>query len=312
MAISFDGQVVVVTGGGRGLGRAHAMEFASRGALVVVNDNGGDVNGRGTDKSIADGVVAEITAAGGKAVASYDDVSTYEGGYNVIKTAMDAGGRVDAVVCNAGILRDLAFHNMNEDDWDSSLGSHLKGCYTVLHAAWPVFRQQAYGRVVMTTSISGTYGNFGQANYSAAKAGMMGLMNTLKLEGEKYNVMVNIISPAGATRMGATVPPRSGSGAAEATRPTMLPEQVTPAVVYMCSRENEDSGIIVHAQGGNFYRIAVMRTKGLAAEENVEHDTEWVADNWKAITSMESPFIMWNLGETRDDHLAARAASKQG
>lgn len=307
MDCSFEGQTVIVTGAGRGLGRAHALEFSRRGAVVVVNDTGGDVNGHGTDRSVADAVCGEIRAAGGKAVASYDDVSTYDGGYNVVKAAMDASGRVDAVVCNAGILRDLAFHNMNEDDWDSSLGSHLKGCYTVLHSAWPVFRQQHYGRVVMTTSISGTFGNFGQANYASAKAGMIGLMNVLKLEGEKYDVMVNIISPAGSTRMGGTVPPRGD--AAQVTRPQMLPEQVTPAVVYMSSKENTDSGLIIHAQGGAFYRIAVVRTPGLTAEAGVDHDVEWVKKHWAEITKIEDPYVMWNLAQSRDDHLKERVAS---
>jgi NAD(P)-dependent dehydrogenase (short-subunit alcohol dehydrogenase family) len=308
MDCSFEGQVVIVTGAGRGLGRAHALEFARRGALVVVNDTGGDVNGNGRDETIAEAVCTEIRSAGGKAVPSFDDVATYEGGYNVVKTAIDAGGRVDAVVCNAGILRDLAFHNMSEDDWDASLGSHLKGCYTVLHAAWPVFRQQAYGRVVMTTSISGAFGNFGQANYAAAKAGMIGLMNTLKLEGEKYNVMVNIISPAGATRMGATVPPRGD--AAAVTRPAMLPEQVTPAVVYMASADCTDSGLIIHAQGGMFYRIAVVRSKGVPAEPGVDHDVEWVKAHWDQVTRMNEPHMMWNLAETREAHQAARAQAR--
>ncbi|MCC7365693.1 MAG: SDR family NAD(P)-dependent oxidoreductase [Dehalococcoidia bacterium] len=304
MDLSFEGQTVIVTGAGRGLGRAHALEFARRGATVVVNDNGCDVNGRGSDTSVADAVCEEIRAAGGRAIASYEDVAQYEGGYNVVKAAMDGTGRLDAVVCNAGILRDLAFHNMSEDDWDSSLGAHLKGCFTVLRAAWPVFRQQAYGRVVMTTSVSGLYGNFGQANYAAAKAGMVGLMNTLKLEGEKYNVTVNIISPAGGTRMSGTVPTRSN--AIDPERPPMHPEQVSPAVVYMSSRECTDSGLVIHAQGGNFYRVAVMRGHGVAAEPGVEHDTEWVRANWARITDMANPYIMWDLRQTRDDHLAAR------
>jgi NAD(P)-dependent dehydrogenase (short-subunit alcohol dehydrogenase family) len=299
---SFEGQVVIVTGGGRGLGRAHALEFARRGALVVVNDTGGDVNGRGTDRTVAEGVCKEITDAGGKAVPNFDDVATYEGGYNLVKTAMDAAGRVDAVVCNAGILRDLAFHNMGEDDWDAVLGTHLKSCYNVLHAAWPVFRQQRYGRVVMTTSISGLFGNFGQANYGAAKAGMVGLMNVLKLEGEKYDVMVNIISPAAATRMIGTVP--RGDAAEVADRPVNLPENVTPAVVYMASSDCTDSGLVIHAQGGYFYRVAIVRTPGLAPEEGVAHDVEWVKKHWGEITKLENQFVMWNLGQPRDKHLA--------
>ncbi|MBI2767765.1 MAG: SDR family NAD(P)-dependent oxidoreductase [Chloroflexi bacterium] len=301
MNCSFDDQTVIVTGAGRGLGRSHALEFARRGAKVVVNDTGGDVNGNGRDPGVAAAVCSEIRAAGGTAVPSFDDVAQYEGGYNVVKTAMDAFGRVDAVICNAGILRDLAFHNMNEDDWDASLGAHLKGCYTVLHAAWPVFRQQRYGRVVMTTSISGAFGNFGQANYGAAKAGMIGLMNVLKLEGEKYGVMVNIISPAGATRMTGTVPSASDAGRV-AQANVNLPEQVTPAVVYMASSECHDSGMIIHAQGGQFYRIAIVRGRGLPAEPGAERNAEWVGEHWSDITSLDDAYVMWNLGQTRADH----------
>lgn len=308
MALSFDGQVAVVTGAGRGLGRAHAMGLAARGAKVVVNDNGCDVNGNGTDPGVADAVVKEIKDAGGEAIASYDDVGTYDGGYNVIKAAMDAWGRVDVVVCNAGILRDAAFHNMGEEAWDAAINGHLKGCYTVLHAAWPVFRQQHYGRVVMTTSISGTYGNFGQANYAAAKSGIIGLMQTLKLEGEKYNVMVNVLSPAAGTRMGATVPSRGD--AAEVTGPTRTPEQVSPVVFYMASEECTDSGLIVHGAGGSFNRISYVRGPSIEHDPDGVADDDWVRDNWSKITSLEWAEPMWNLSTTRADHLKERAAQE--
>jgi NAD(P)-dependent dehydrogenase (short-subunit alcohol dehydrogenase family) len=166
----------------------------------VVNDLGGDPHGQGENRAAAQKVVDEIKEAGGEAVPNYNSVADYDGGFNMVKTAIDTWGRLDVVICNAGILRDIAFHNMSEEDWDKVFAVHIKGSFTVLRAAWPVFRQQSYGRVVLTTSSSGIYGQFGQANYGAAKTAMLGLMNVLKQEGAKYNVMVNTIAPVAGPR----------------------------------------------------------------------------------------------------------------
>lgn len=197
-ALRFDDQVVIVTGAGGGLGRAHALLFAKHGARVVVNDLGGSTHGEGASASAADKVVAEIRAAGGTAVANHDSVT--DGG-RIVENALDAFGRVDVVVNNAGILRDKTFHKMEDADWDLVYQVHVEGAYKVTRAAWPHLREQAYGRVVFTSSTSGIYGNFGQSNYGMAKLGLYGLTRTLALEGRKNNILVNAIAPTGGTRM---------------------------------------------------------------------------------------------------------------
>ncbi|MGH2632121.1 MAG: SDR family oxidoreductase, partial [Tepidiformaceae bacterium] len=256
MAISFEGQVALVTGAGNGLGRSYALDLARRGAKVVVNDLGGDPHGVGENASAAQKVVDEIKAAGGEAVPNYNSVADYDGGYNMVKTAIDTWGRLDVVICNAGILRDVAFHNMSEDDWDKVFAVHIKGSFTVLRAAWPAFRQQSYGRVVVTSSSSGIYGQFGQANYGAAKTAMLGLMNVLKQEGAKYNVMVNTIAPVAGTRLTQTVMP------AEMVE-KLTPDFVASAVTFLVSKENTDSGLIIEAGAGNFNRAAIVKGPGL-------------------------------------------------
>jgi len=200
--LRFDGKVVVITGAGSGLGKEYALFFGSRGAKVVVNDLGGSVKGEGASSSAADKTVQEIKAAGGTAVANYDNVIE---GEKVIKTAIDAFGRVDVVINNAGILRDVSFNNMKRAEWDLVLNVHLNGSYAVTKAAWKVMREQKYGRIINTASGSGLYGNFGQANYSAAKLGTHGLTQTLAKEGESRNIKVNTIAPVAATRMTETV-----------------------------------------------------------------------------------------------------------
>ncbi len=300
MAISLEGQVALVTGSGRGLGRSYAMDLARRGAKVVINDLGGAVDGSGSDLSPADQVVAEIKAAGGQAIANRDSVTSYEGGYNMVKAAMDEWGRLDIVICNAGILRDLAFHNMSEQDWDAVIATHMKGCYTVLHAAWPVFRQQSYGRVVMATSSSGLYGNFGQANYSAAKLGIVGLMNTLKFEGDKYNVMVNCIAPVAATRMTENILPKEALAA-------MSPEHVVPAVTYMCSSECTTSGMTIEAGAGGYNRTALIKGPQVKNPDGQVKDAEWFGDNFAAISSLEGGQVMWGGRETYAQHYEKKA-----
>ncbi|MGE5597379.1 MAG: SDR family oxidoreductase [Hyphomicrobiales bacterium] len=297
MAISFEGQVALVTGAGAGLGRAYAMDLARRGAKVVVNDLGGDPHGQGENRAAAQKVVDEIKAAGGEATPNFDSVASYDGGFNMVKTAVDTYGRLDVVICNAGILRDVAFHNMSEDDWDKVFAVHIKGSFTVLRAAWPVFRQQSYGRVVLTTSSSGIYGQFGQANYGAAKTAMLGLMNVLKQEGAKYNVNVNTIAPVAGTRLTQTVMPQEMVD-------RLKPEFVVPAVTYLVSKECTDSGVIIEAGAGNFNRAAIVKGPGVRPGMDEIKDAEWVQANWDKIMSLEGAEPMWRTGQTLREHLA--------
>ncbi|GAH01589.1 unnamed protein product, partial [marine sediment metagenome] len=206
----FDDRVAIVTGAGAGLGRAYALELARRGARVLVNDLGGarDGSGKGS-KSPAEQVVEEIKRAGGEAVANFDNVATPEGGENIVRTALDAFGRVDILINNAGILKDKTFLKMEPKNWKAVLDVHLNGAYFVTRPAMAVMKDNGYGRIVMTTSAAGLYGNFGQTNYSAAKTALVGLMNTLKLEGMKYNIHINTIT-RGTTNSGFDFSNRSG------------------------------------------------------------------------------------------------------
>lgn len=299
MAISFEGQVALVTGAGNGLGRAYALDLAKRGAKVVVNDLGGDPHGQGENASAAQKVVDEIKAAGGEAAANHDSVSSYDGGFNMVKTAIDNFGRLDVVICNAGILRDTAFHNMSEDDWDKVFAVHIKGSFTVLRAAWPVFRQQAYGRVVLTTSSSGIYGQFGQANYGAAKTAMLGLMNVLKQEGVKYNVNVNTIAPVAGTRLTQSV-------MSQEMVDKLVPEMVVPAVTYLVSKDCADSGLIIEAGAGNFNRAAIVKGPGIRPGMDDLKSAEWCQENWPAITSLEGAEPQWRTGQSMKDFLASK------
>ena len=299
MAISFEGQVALITGAGNGLGRAYALDLAKRGAKVVVNDLGGDPHGQGENASAAQKVVDEIKASGGEAAASHDSVSSYDGGFNMVKTAIDNFGRLDIVICNAGILRDTAFHNMSEEDWDKVFAVHIKGSFTVLRAAWPVFRQQAYGRVVLTTSSSGIYGQFGQANYGAAKTAMLGLMNVLKQEGVKYNVNVNTIAPVAGTRLTQSV-------MSQEMVDKLVPEMVVPAVTYMVSKECTDSGFVIEAGAGNFNRAAIVKGPGIRPGMDDLKSAEWCQENWPAITSLEGAEPQWRTGQSMKDFLASK------
>lgn len=272
-----EGRVVAITGAGGGIGRQHALLFAQRGAKVVVNDLGGARDGTGSGSSMADAVVEEIVGAGGEAVANYDDVAEEDGGAGVVKSAIDAFGRIDAVVNNAGILRDGTFHKMTAESFDSVLKVHLYGAYNVTRHAWAHFRDQGFGRVVMTTSTSGLYGNFGQANYGAAKLGMVGMMNTLAMEGKKYDIGVNAVAPIAATRMTEDI-------LDDDTLEQYDPAFVSPLVVHLCSEEMTDTGTIILAGGGLYARVAYSQSGG-------EHFTavptpETIAEKWDSITDM--------------------------
>jgi len=280
--INFENRVVIVTGAGAGLGRCHALEFARRGARVVVNDLGVGLHGDGNSSSAADEVVAKIRAAGGEAVANYDSV---ESGDSIIQTAMDHYGRVDIVVNNAGILRDSSFTNMTDDDWDLVYRVHVLGAYKVTHAAWPVMRKQGYGRIVNTCSASGIYGNFGQANYSTAKLGLYGFTQTLAQEGVKYNILVNAIAPvAGSRMMAAIAPPKL----LEALRP----EYVTPLVTRLCMAESSETGSLFEVGGGWLAKLRWERTQGLRFGPDNQFSLEDVDAQWDKLcdfTDAEHP-----------------------
>jgi 3-hydroxyacyl-CoA dehydrogenase/3a,7a,12a-trihydroxy-5b-cholest-24-enoyl-CoA hydratase len=250
--LRFDGKVAIITGAGNGLGRAHALLFASRGAKVVVNDLGGSAFGAGKSSAAADKVVEEIKAAGGEAVANYDSV---EDGAKIVQCALDTFGRIDLVINNAGILRDTTFHKMSQDDWDLIYKVHVLGSFRVSHAAWPHLRDQGYGRIIMTASAAGIYGNFGQANYSMAKLGLLGLSNTLALEGKKRGVLVNTIAPIAGSRLTETVLPKEVTDA-------LKPEFVSPLVAWLCHESCTETGGLFEVGGGFFSKLRWERTEG--------------------------------------------------
>jgi NAD(P)-dependent dehydrogenase (short-subunit alcohol dehydrogenase family) len=255
----FKDKVVVITGAGGGLGKAHALEFARRGAKVVVNDLGGRGDGTGASDA-ADAVVAEIRAAGGTAIANKASVSSREGAKSIIDDAVKAFGTVHILVNNAGILRDKTFKKMPLDDWDIVMDVHLNGTAYVTHAAWPIMYDQGYGRIVLTSSTSGIFGNFGQANYGAAKMGMLGLMNVLEKEGKAKNVRVNTLAPAAETRLIGTIPGREVNP--DNPDPSRHPKLVTPAVLLMCS-EDAPTGKVILAGNGRFSCAAVFNNEDL-------------------------------------------------
>ena len=277
--IRFDGRVALVTGAGGGLGRAHALLLGSRGAKVVVNDLGGNTDGTGSGTTMADQVVAEIKAMGGEAVANYDSVDTWAGGEKMMQAAVAAFGRVDIIVNNAGILRDKSIAKMTEEEWTRVLSVHLNGSYYVTRAALPVMRQNNYGRIVFTTSAAGLYGNFGQANYSAAKLGIVGLMNTVKLEGRKSNILANTIAPIAKSRLMGTVMD-------EQTMDKLKPEFVAAMVAYLCSEENQFTGGIFAAGGGHYARAAMVEASGVTFGIDHVPSIEEIASKFSAIADL--------------------------
>jgi NAD(P)-dependent dehydrogenase (short-subunit alcohol dehydrogenase family) len=272
-------RVVVVTGAGGGLGREYALTLAREGAAVVVNDLGGARDGTGAGHNMADHVVAEIKEAGGRAVANYDSVAEADGAANIIKTAVDEFGKVDGVVSNAGILRDGTFHKMTFENWNAVLQVHLYGGYNVVRAAWPHFREQGFGRVVVATSTSGLFGNFGQANYGAAKLGLVGMINTLAIEGAKYNIKANAIAPIAATRMTEDILP------AEVLE-KLKPEYVAPVVAYLCTEEVAETGSVFIAGGGKVQRAALFENVGANFENPPSVDD--IAAQWSTIADLSA------------------------
>ena len=278
MSIDFQGKVAVVTGAGGGLGRCHALELAKRGARVVVNDLGGSMDGTGGSSEAAVGVVDEIKAAGGEAIANGGSVSDPQGAASMVQDAMDAWGRVDILINNAGILRDKSFTKITVEDFQAVLEVHLMGAVYCTKEVWPIMREQNFGRIIMTTSPSGLYGNFGQTNYGAAKLALVGFMNTLKIEGAKNNIHTNAIAPVAATRMTESLMP-------EEALKRLGPELVTPAVIFLCS-EDAPNGVILQAAGGRYSVACVVENEGidLGADATVED----IADNYDAIVDLNN------------------------
>ena len=281
MSIRFDGRVAIVTGAGAGLGRCHALLLAARGAKIVVNDPGGAVDGRGGAQAAADKVVAEIRVAGGEAVANYDSVANEAAAARIVATATDTWGRLDILINNAGILRDKAFVNLSLDDVRAVVDVHLMGTIYCTKAAWPVMRGQKYGRIVVTTSGSGTVGNFGQSNYGAAKTGVVGLINCLRFEGAKYNILTNAISPSAATRMTEGLLPPD-------MIPWMKPELVSPAVAFLASEACDVSGQIIAATAGGYARVQYFVTEGVQFDPAEDVTPEMFAAKFDTITDLST------------------------
>jgi NAD(P)-dependent dehydrogenase (short-subunit alcohol dehydrogenase family) len=287
--ITFDGQVAIVTGAGGGLGKEYALELGRRGAMVVVNDLGGAVDGSGSSQSAADVVVGQIREAGGDAVANYDSVATRDGGAAIIQTAVDSFGGVDIVINNAGILRDKSFGNMTLDEVDAVLDVHLRGAFHVSHPAFQLMKERGYGRFVHTTSASGLFGNFGQVNYGAAKAGLVGLSNVLAIEGAKYNIKSNAVAPTARTRMTEDV-----------LGPFVEmfdPVQVMPMVVYLCSEENELTHEIFTVGGGRYGRVFIGTNTGWFAGQGVVPSIEEVREHLPEIRDITEHVVPGDINE---------------
>ena len=292
MDIDFDGRVAIVTGAGGGLGRTYALDLAARGAAVVVNDLGGSVDGKGGDDSAAQKVVDEITAKGGQAVPNYDSVSTPEGGESIVKTAVDAFGKVDIVINNAGILRDKSFTKLEWADLDAVLDVHLKGAFYVSQPAFKVMKENNYGRFVFTAS-NATFGNFGQTNYAAAKMGLVGLSNTIAVEGARNGILSNVIMPVAKTRMTEEL---LGDFAN-----FLAPELVTPMVTYLCSEACTTTHGAYSAAGGRYAAVNWTLGQGWFAGSGVTPAAEDIAAHLGEISSTEGFIIP---GSTTDEIVA--------
>ncbi len=301
--IRFDNRVAIVTGAGGGLGRCHALELARRGAKVVINDLGGAMDGSGGNSEAAEAVVAEIKAMGGEAIANGSSVNDEAGVQKMIVDTMAAFGRIDILICNAGILRDKSFSKMTNADIDLVLDVHLRGTFKPIKAVWDIMKEQGYGRIVATTSSTGLYGNFGQANYGGGKLGVVGIMNTLKIEGAKYDIRVNTICPIAATRMTEGLMP-------ESVLAQLKPEYVTPGVMNLV-KEDAPSGMILSAGAGAFSMAQIVETKGAFVAQGDDLSAEAVAAKWDEITDT-STRTAFKAGNEHGGNMFARVSEATG
>lgn len=302
MTIRFDDKIVIITGAGNGLGREHALAFAARGAKVVVNDLGGACDGSGSSISAAQSVVDEIVAAGGQAIANGANVADFDQVQEMVAQAKDAFGGVHILINNAGILRDKSFAKMTAEDFRAVIDVHLIGAFNCSKAVWEGMRAQQYGRIVMTTSASGLYGNFGQTNYGAAKLGQIGMMNTLYMEGAKYNIKVNAVSPLAATRMTADLAPQP-------VLDLLMPEAITPAVLYLAS-EGAPTKTILAAGAGVFAKASIVQTGGVFIPPDTRTPEE-VEAQMAGISSVDGQ-IAYSKGNDQDVNFLTKAAKALG
>ena len=288
MSIRFDDQVAIVTGAGGGIGKQHALELARRGAKVVVNDLGGGVDGTGTSDA-SEAVVDQILTEGGEAIANGASVTDLDAIKDMTEQVVSKWGKIDILVNNAGILRDKTFHNVSMDDFNLVMDVHFQGTLNCTHTIYPIMRENGYGRIVFTSSSSGVFGNFGQSNYGAAKMAMVGLMNTLKLEGQKYNVFSNTITPVAYTRMTENLMP-------EDFGKQFQPEYITPAVLYLAS-DQAPNGAIMAAGAGVFSRILIHDTMGISLGTGEDMTPENISASWEKISDMSDARLLQNGGE---------------
>ncbi len=299
----FDGCAIIITGAGGGLGSSHARLLAARGARVVVNDTGGDVQGAGGDSSAAQAVVDEIRAAGGEAVAVCESV---ENGQRIVDATLDYFGRVDAVINNAGIIRDRSFHKMGDEEWDAVYRVHLLGSYRVTRAAWPEMMKRNYGRVVMTTSASGLFGNFGQANYAAAKMGLVGLVMTLAQEGARCGIRANAVSPSALSRMTEDLLPQD-------LGQSLQPDKVSALVACLVHDSCTASGQIFEAAGGWYDRVRLQRSRSVFFDANSKVEPEALHRRWQELDDFEDGEgpetpedvmepLLWNINQQKENY----------
>ncbi len=297
--IDFSDRVAVVTGAGGGLGRTYAVELARRGAAVVVNDLGTQPDGSGEDVDLAQRVVDEIVGAGGRATASRASVATAEGGEAIIETAIETFGRVDVVINNAGFLRDRSFVKLASSEWDTVVEVHLKGAFYVTQPAFRLMKEQGYGRLLFTSSGAGLFGNFGQSNYAAAKMGLVGLSNTLAIEGARYGITSNVLAPAAGTRL-------TGAIFGELAN-TLASELVTPLAVYLVSEECDRTHEIYSVGGGRYARVFVAEGPGWTNDSETQPSVEDIRDRFDEISETEGFFIPASVQEELD--LVVRAGA---